>query len=185
MVLSDSYLSDIRQICLTAEMKYIEGNHEFRIRSYLIAKAPELYDAFYIRDQLKLKELNIEWIGTKEEAARWTDTYVKIDDLYVGHFDRVNQKAGYTAMNLIERFGASVIQSHIHRIAHVTKRVLSGRILEGVEGGCLCDLNPTYGSFQNWQTGWCVVEWTESEYHVKPILIKNYEFLWNGKKYSI
>jgi len=183
--LAYSYLSDFRRILPKAKIYYLEGNHEFRIRSYLIARAPELYDAYYLRDKLCLKQLNIEWVGTKEEAARWTDTYIQVGDLHIGHWDRVNQKSGYTASNLIERMGVSVIQSHVHRFAHVTKRLLGGRLLEGVEIGCMCDLNPTYGSFQNWQTGWTCVEFTESEYHIKPVLVKNYECIVNGKKYSI
>ena len=37
-VLAHSYLSDFRQILPQSHIQYIEGNHEFRIRSYLIAR---------------------------------------------------------------------------------------------------------------------------------------------------
>src|SRR3990167_9908393 len=65
--LAHSYLSDFRRILPKARIVYIVGNHDFRVRSHLIARNPEMYDAYWLRDKLGIKELNIEWVDTKEE----------------------------------------------------------------------------------------------------------------------
>lgn len=147
-----SFLSDLRKEHPKAEIFYIEGNHEFRLKSYTIKLAPKLYDFIDIPDQLDLAKLKIKWIGTKEGAAKWTDTFINIDGVHIGHFDRVNQGAGMTVRNLMIQKGGSFVQSHIHRGAVIYHTNIDGVVTFGMEVPCLAK-QPHYSGPQNWQQG--------------------------------
>jgi predicted phosphodiesterase len=116
-------LKKIRDAIPETEISYIEGNHEFRLRQYIIRNAPERYDiAPDLPELLELNQFNIEWVGTKEGASKWVDTYKRFGQLYVGHWDRVNKHSAMTAKNLVEDKGISLIQNHVHRGGTYHKR---------------------------------------------------------------
>ena len=182
-------LKKIRDALPEAEIGYIEGNHEFRLRQYLIRNAPEIYDlAPTLSELLELNQFNIDWVGTKEGASKWVDTYKRFGQLYVGHWDRVNKHSAMTAKNLVEDKGVSLIQNHVHRGGVYHKRLEDGRQLVGIENFCMCDLSPNYMGNVNWQQGWTVV-YTDLEgsgrFHAYPIQVLGYKFFHQGKAYEV
>lgn len=182
-------LQELRTLLPKTKIVYVFGNHEFRLRSYIINKAPELYGlrGLSVEEQLELKDLDIEVVAPRDGASRFIDTYYKLGKLYVGHFNQVNQHAGYTAKNLVERKNASILQAHTHRYGVSAKRTIDGQQIVGVENFCMCDLNPNYASDVNWQQGWSVVYLKEDSgrFHIYPIHVLGYAFLWDNKEYSI
>jgi hypothetical protein len=170
----------------SGQIQWISGNHEFRLRSYIIRNAPYLYGLISIPELLMLDKLGIEYIETPQNASRFVDTFIKVGKLYVGHFDKVSQHSAYTAKALVERKGISLLQAHCHRMGMFCKRLTGGGQLIGIEGGCLCDLNPDYTSDVNWQTGFCVVyhKKTSGRFHVYPIQMVNYAFMFGNKLYD-
>lgn len=181
-------LRKFRDILPNAEIYYIEGNHSFRLRQYIIRNAPELYEIYpTLKDLLELDQLRIEWIGTKESASRWIDTYKRFGQLYIGHFDRVNKHSGMTAKALVEDKGISVAQAHVHRLGQYNKRLEDGTQLVGLEMGCMCDLDPNYMGHANWQSGWLVVYLDQDgsgRFHHTLIHALGYRFFFNGKDYN-
>lgn len=189
IVITRQLLSEFKKICPKTEITYIFGNHEFRLRQYIIKNAKELYglDGLNIADQLHLKELGIKYIEPKEYSNKFTDTFIKIGDLYIGHWDKVNKHSGYSAKNLLEDKGVSLIQGHTHRGGVSYKSLVDGKVIKAIENFCLCSLNPSYVSHPNWQQGFCVIyhKLGKGRFHAYPIDIVEYKFFWGDKEFYL
>ena len=173
LALGYSFLSDLRQEHLETKIIYVEGNHDYRIKSYIIRNAPALYDADFLPNYLRLKELNIKWIGTQEGSNKWTDTYFITEDLVIGHFDTVANPvipAGMTVRNIMQKKVKknSVVQAHVHRAAVIWDINEEGEKRFGLETPCLCK-PPYYSGYSNWQRGLSFIDRTEDGW--KPRLI--------------
>lgn len=181
-------LGRIRHAIPNAKIYMIEGNHEFRLRQYLIRNAPELYEVSpTVADYLRLDDFKVEWVGTKPSASKWIDTYKRFGQLYVGHWDRVNKHSAYTAKALVEEKGISLVQNHVHRIGQHNRRLEDGRQLVGIEAGCMCDLNPDYMGHANWQHGFFVAYLDEDgsgRFHHTIVQVLGYKFFFGGKVYQ-
>lgn len=148
-----SFLSDLRKENSNAIIYYIEGNHEFRIKSYLIHHAPQLYDPMYIPDQLRVSDFNIKWISVREGATKFCDVYIEINGVKIGHFDSVNQGAGMTIRNIMRKKGnGNYVQGHVHRGAINYFTNIDKEVFWGMETPCLCKY-PHYSSVDDWQKG--------------------------------
>lgn len=164
------FLEKIRKDNLKAEIYYIEGNHDFRFRSYPMKRAPELYDYMDLEVDLDLKGLKIKWVGTRPGAARWTDTYVDIEGIKIGHFDRVATGSGNTARNIMRDKGnVSVVQGHVHRAGIIYFTDINGNQTFGVENPCLC-ADPTYASMTNWQRGLTIIDKIDGKWRPRVIV---------------
>ncbi len=84
-------LRRFRTILPHARIIYVEGNHEFRFKKLLIKAVPELYGlpGLSVPDLLELKKLNISYKAVKEGANKFSDNWIKMGDLYIGHWDKV------------------------------------------------------------------------------------------------
>lgn len=184
-----AFLKRIREVCPKARIDFIEGNHEFRLKAYLYRKAKELEGlrGVSIPEQLDFQDLNILWHPVRRGASRFVDNYIKVGELYVGHFDAANKYAGYTAKNLLYSRGVSVLQGHIHRIGMSSWTRANGEELVAIENGCLCDRNPSYVSDPNWQSGLSIIHHKigKRRFHAYPVRFVDYKFFWMGKEYSL
>ena len=153
--LAQSFLGELSRLS-EAQITYIEGNHSFRLRKYLLTQAPELYDldVLDIDNLLGLDDLDIEYVAIPDECSKFQDNYVMDQNFYVGHFNAVRGASGATAKQLVDKYGVNIIQAHVHRGGVYYKRLITGEILTGIEGYCMCDLNPSYMRNCNWQAGW-------------------------------
>lgn len=180
-------LKTFRKICPNTKMIYIEGNHEFRLRKYIISVAKELEGlrGLSIQEQLGLKDMGIEYVASLEGLSRFGHNYWKTGNLYIGHYNRIAKHAGYTAKNLLDDLGVSLIQAHTHRFGTTSKTLLD-RELIAVEQGCLCDLKPSYVVAPNWQAGFCVVfrKKTSPRFQIYPVRIPEYAFFWGSHEYT-
>jgi len=147
-----SFLEKLVAVSKASPIYYIFGNHEIRLEKYLIRNAKEISDLVKLEELLRLKELGIIPICTNR-----VENYVKIGNWYIGHFNRVSKHSAYTVKNIIADRGVNVIQAHVHRLGmhYVT---FMDRTVCGIEGGCLCDINPKYVVNPNWQQGIVVIE---------------------------
>lgn len=186
---SRAILQEIRQHVPNTKIEYIEGNHEFRLRSYLMRQAPELYslEGMSLPEQLHLPQMDIPFYAVKPGASHFIDNYIKVGQLYVGHFNTVSQHAGYTAKNIVDKKGISILQGHTHRYGVNCRRLADGKQLIGIENFCMCSLTPDYIADPNWQSGWSVIYHKKSSgrFHIYPIHVINYAFIWDGKLYDV
>ena len=169
------------------EAEYIVnmGNHDHRILRYIGKNARALFGLPELRLEslLGFEELGILF---NEGVAGYSD--YALPHLLVGHFNKVNKWAGYTAKNLLDTMGMSVIQGHVHRLA-MGYRTQPTRQLVGVEAGCLCNLQPTYMPRADWQHGFCIITcFPGGEYQVQlvPIITahKRMFAIWGSEIYE-
>lgn len=163
------FFKEVRKKHPNSRIVFTEGNHEFRIKSYTIRHAPALYDGDFLPHALHLQELGVEWIGSKEGSAKWTDCYVDIEGIKIGHFDRVNQGSGNTVRQLMIKKGGSFVQGHAHRAGQIYFRNIDGVVSWGVENPCLAK-DPYYDSTTDYQRGLTVIERNEDN-KLRPRLI--------------
>lgn len=160
---------------------YKPGNHEDRIRRYLW-RHPELYGlrALEIPELLGLDDLGITYEPD--------DTLLAQGALRVSHGTRVRQKAGYTATAELEAamYGYGTVTGHTHRLATVHAKTPQG-VVSASEGGCLCDLEPTYTRNPNWQHGVTLIysSLTTTQYHVQSVPFKDGACVIEGKRVSV
>jgi UDP-2,3-diacylglucosamine pyrophosphatase LpxH len=180
--LANSYLDTMRNKLPNTEIVYIFGNHEHRFARFIADNAVELYglSGLTLAEQLKLKERDIQLVysGLRESYIR------AYDDLVIGHFDRVNAHSAYTAKTLVDKYGASIIQGHTHRVGYHAKSTLADTF-HGYENGCMCDLNPVYSLSPNWQHGFAVVHRHNNKSFVEQITITDGEFVFGGKHWKV
>jgi predicted phosphodiesterase len=177
------FLYDLRYIAPDAEIIYIFGNHEFRLETYISNHARELYglDGLTLEEQLLLNQFKIKPVNNHLK-----ENYYQYGKLLIGHFDKCTQHSGYTAKNLLERIGMSLIQGHTHRGGVSYKRTYNGTIA-AFENFCLCDLNPKYCQKPNWQLGFTtIIKDKESDFFkVTPREIVKYKIAYGDKIISL
>ena len=186
-----SFILDLKRACPRAKIIWVEGNHEFRLKKYLMTRAKELVGLkrakIRLEDLLDFKKFGIDYIQNKPGASKHGDVYTKIGELHIGHWDMVRQWGGFTAKNLLDRKGVSIMQSHTHRMGSHYRTWVGGKIMGAWENGCLCSLDPAYMANPDWLHGFSVVfhKKDSSRFQVVQVPIIDYEFWFGGKQYKI
>jgi predicted phosphodiesterase len=180
-------LKGVRRILPRARVTWLEGNHEFRLRRYLIRNAKELYglEALTVPQLFGLRELGIEYVACPPGVSKFTDNFIRVGNLYVGHWDTVAKQGGYAAKGLVEEKGVSLLQGHTHRFGAHARTTVDGRVLLGVENFCMCRRAASYAARPNWQLGFSVVylDPRSGRFHWYPVLIGRQGFVWSGRTY--
>lgn len=184
--LTSDWLTRICDLAPQAKITYIEGNHEFRLKSYLYANAKALAHlrGVSMPELLGLPDLDIRYVHSK--GAKWTDNYIRWGDLLIGHFDVTSKNAGAAALKLLDKYGISLIQGHTHKVASVHAKGLLSGLIGGWEIGCLCRLEPDFMAMANWSHGFAVVhkEVGGRYFQVEPVGIVDYRVRYGGKFYD-
>lgn len=164
----------------TAKKKMVEGNHERRLYKYLCSH-PEMssLDALRPEKLLGLEEMGIEWYPE--------ETVLEHHGLVVTHGTRVSKHAGMSAKGELEKWGCSGISGHTHRMNPFHMSNYGGDYV-WYEGGCLCDLNPTYVVGRpNWQHGISIGDFIPGtgRFTVHQLYIdRHYRILHHGKLFD-
>ena len=178
-------LGELRRVSGKAEIIYIYGNHEHRLSRYLNTEARALKGlaGLTIEEQLHLDELDIQFVDC--HADKFIDTYIRIGELLIGHFAKVSPYSGYTAKNLLDQYGMSLIQAHVHSMGSSNKVLETGPVM-GWEGGCLCSLDPHYTKQKKWMHGFHVVHMNRGGefFHVEPVSIIDGKYFYGGELFS-
>jgi len=157
---------------------YHIGNHELRLKKYLLNNAPEIKDLINFNDlinnDLKTEIEFVEMIG-RDSMQSYFD-----GKLLVGHFNRVSRYSAYTCKLLCEDYKISVVQGHTHRLGSYYTTGMND-ILQGHESGCLCNLHPGYTATPNWQNGLLMAYTAQN---IETVFINNGEALYRGKCYK-
>ena len=148
--------------------KYLPGNHEGWLRRYLM-RNPELYGirALELTSLMSLDELGIEY---QEEEIE-----VIAGKLILKHGEVVRKESAFSVKGELERerYAISIIMNHVHRMGTFYVRTRNG-LVKGHENGCLCQLNPKYMKFPNWQQGCTMTTHYGGElFHVEDIPFLN------------
>lgn len=151
------------------EHEFIPGNHEDRLRRYLM-RNQELYGlrALELPSLLRLGELGIKYSEYEIEVIAGL--------LGIKHGSIVRKDSAMSAKAELERerYTMSLITGHTHRkgFHFVTTRL---RTVKAVENGCLCRTNPEYVvGIPNWQQGITkTTHWGGEMFDIADILYLN------------
>jgi hypothetical protein len=145
-----------------------------RWRRYLSERIGELACLPDIADKLSYQNV---FMGEYQNSVKHVD-YVDLNGLIVTHGTTVRKGGGYSARGEIEKWGASILHGHTHRIGSSCQRVPAignreDKQIYGFEGGCLCSLNAAYGSALNWQQGFNIVGLGNEQFSVEQVMVNN------------
>lgn len=160
----DRHVDIVRRKNKSAKMVLIEGNHEFRIESYL-DRHPEAEGLVEVPVGLKLKERNIEWVPYWSQGR----TY-RIGNAYFGHGRYTND---HHAAKHARHYGVCFYYGHLHDI-QVYTLVQHGpdKTIEAASLGCLCRYDQKYiqGSPTRWQQAFAVFYFFPDGYYQRFIV---------------
>ena len=170
-------LWQIRDI-IDGEIIFIAGNHEDRLRKFLWNN-PVLNGCISLEKKLDLNNLEIKFY-------EYGKNYIYKDKLIYTHGNKINKYSAYTAKNLLDDLGMSVVSGHTHRLGMHYKTDYSGAKV-GVENGCLCAFENAMEWFRketiDWQRGISVIKWHEDRFNIQQICIPKDLFIIYGKHY--
>lgn len=159
-----SILGEIRDV-FSGKFDYHIGNHEDRIETYAITKAPAFadLDCLKVASLLEFDQYDITQLPTYARLAPgWFTT----------HGDKPKASSRYaagTAIALGRRRGVSLIAGHTHKQGIIRER-FGQRTITGVEvGHMMATEKASYTDTPNWASGWVVVEAGDHGVHVELV----------------
>lgn len=185
------WLAQFRSALPDADMFYIEGNHEKRLRDMIATSLPQAYmiqpvnkmisySAWEIPNLMGLKDMGIEWVGDYPNGIVWLN-----DNLVVVHGD------GLSADKVVQSTDVTTIFGHIHRLEMAVRPVFSRDGARIVTAYCPGFLGLTDGSVpgrkdkQKWSQGFGVVTYTDDGYiNIEHVEINNGVAVFRGEVYE-
>ena len=171
------FLSNLLEVSGGAKIYETNANHssggpESRLRRYLSERIPELGCLPEVMEALSYENI---FLGEFKDDIEMVD-YVDLNGLYVMHGTTVRKNPASSVLGEVERFRASVMMGHVHRMGSVCMRQPSigereEKQLFGYEIGCMCDMNPVYASSPNWTNGFAVIALGENTFGVELVPI--------------
>jgi hypothetical protein len=174
-------LDEFDRLFPLAKKIYLEGNHELRLESYLIDKAPALFDVTEVQFLFQLNQRPLwSWVGFgRNQKYRVLDT-----DLHAFHRPRASNPKAH-----LERTGVSSIYGDIHKIERAHQVTLDGVHKTATCPGWLGDVSSRVfdycKSVPQWQLGFAIVYVDSSnEFHIETVEIKNNRCIVQGKEFK-
>lgn len=187
-------LAPTREALPNAELDVIVGNHDVRIRNWLLERQPDLADlcaadsdvpVLSVRNLLALDKLHI---GVVEPLGEYSDGQLVVcRNLTVTHGEKTGK---YNAVDEeLDSYGHSVMFGHTHRKRTVyrTRFDMDGPATSiGVNLGCMCLIDGGLGYTRrpNWQQGFGVVTvWPDGTFHIEHADYVNGRLIWRDRQW--
>jgi UDP-2,3-diacylglucosamine pyrophosphatase LpxH len=171
------WLVELRDAAPRAKIIYSEGNHEYRLRKYLISEAKALAGlrALTLEKLLDLDKLKIRW--------QPQDRPYRIGHLLFTHGQYISRWSGMSAKRHFEQYGCSVIHGHTHRLGAFYHTDIND-CYGAWEAGCLSTLTPDYVIAPDWQNGFAVVNHCSKFFSVELVAIIKNQFSFRGRTFG-
>lgn len=179
------HLAQMAMIAPKARRVLLEGNHENRLTRTiwgLDGAAREL-------PKLRLFQQSMTWptlLETDKIGWEWIPERVQsktpvLPKIITKHGTVVRKWSAFTAKGEWEKYGASGVSGHTHRLGAFYHRDHNGAAA-WIETGCTCLLDPPYGSDFDWLQGCVVLTWSADRRLMAEdiIRIRDGSALWRG-----
>lgn len=177
-----NFLRQLRETAPKAEIIWLEGNHEVRLRHFLMDRAPELYylDDLQIEKLYRVSEYKVEYVRANSRGATYD-----VGPIKVGHYNVARKWSGWSAKELVLGKFTSVVHGHVHRLGSFYHRA-NGKQYIGQEGGCLCMLDPEYLDDCDWQQGIVLIQkvTNSKRFFVTEVPIIEGRILYDGREFG-
>ena len=142
--LTELFLEYTRDQFPDADIYWLEGNHDFWYRRWMLQHAWQLDEDpyFSLQERLHLGEYRIQFIDQKY--------FVKLGKLNVCHGHQLSGKFGAGVMParmVFNKTKSSTMISHVHVADSYTDNNIDGDIYTCFTTGCTCTLTPDYQPF--------------------------------------
>lgn len=193
---------DERVAAPDARIVKLIGNHDVRLRDFILNWVPELHglkraqlegveeaSVFSPEFLLRLDELGVELVGDNENYQLGEFKISKY--IAARHGWYANKKSGVSALNTLDHLLYSVLVGHTHRLAvvHKTTHNIDGdlTILAAAETGCLCEVDKkglSHAPSPDWQPGFATVEvYPDGKFHIDLVNYVDGSLYWRGNRY--
>lgn len=154
-----AFLQRLRELFPHARIVFKEGNHDERLRTYAMERAPEIYDEkiLGLAALYNLGNFGVDHVADKREVMLGKLTVLHGHELPKGISAPVNPARG-----AFLRAKVSVMVSHSHKTSEHTETNLGREIITCWSTGCLCELRPLYEPNNGWNHGFARVEVSSS-----------------------
>lgn len=149
---TENFLKSLIKHFPECKIVFKEGNHERRWKRFLRRCAPQVLglEEFELDTILKVGEKKIQWIPN--------ETPVKIGKLNIIHGNEYRGGGVHPAKHYYDKAGENIIGGDKHRTSEFIKRSIGNKVEGGWSVGCLCELNPEYMPFNQWNLGFAYIE---------------------------
>lgn len=166
------FLNYLRHHFPNARIIYREGNHEERLKRYLMRKAPELFgfDEVKFESLMRLADFGVEYVGDCR--------IVNLGKLHTIHGHEFKDKFGSVPVNPARKFflqaKGNVIGGHYHQPSEHHESTISGKFVATWSIGCGCELHPQYKPLNKWGLGFALVDISSGgEFSVRNMRVMN------------
>ena len=173
-VMMAEFLHQLRTNFPKARIIWMEGNHEVRVKHYLMRKAPELFSL----PNMDVPGLLCSYGGPEAMmGVEWVHDCRVVRTGHLAHLHGHEFRGGggvNPARWLFLRAGENAICGHFHRTSEHSEPSLSREARGAWTTGCLCTTTPDWMRHTKWNLGfaWIDVE-QHGEFRVKNIRIVN------------
>lgn len=163
-------LDELQRALPLAKILFKPGNHDDRLEKYLMRKAPELlgFEEYKLANLLKMYARNIDVV--ENMRVIWAG---KLAILH-GHEINMRGTTVNPARTLYLKTKTSCICGHLHVSSQHTEKRLDGHLISTWSVGHLAEEHPRYAPINNWNLGFCVVDFDKEFYEVS-----NYKIIHN------
>jgi len=162
-------LDEFQKALPSAKFFFKAGNHDERLEAYLMRKAPELlgFEEYKLSNLLKLYARGIECVEDKH--------VIYAGKLVILHGHEVNMKGTTVnpARTLFLKIKKSGICGHLHVSSQHTEKRIDGHLISTWSTGHLAEEHPRYAPINNWNLGFCIVDFDDEFYEVSNYKIIN------------
>ena len=137
-------LDQLQEIFSGSKFIYIQGNHEERLRKYLLDNAPDLLGmrGTTIEEQLSLKEKGIEFVDNIQRMEEKGEPF-SIGQLYYLHGSEIPGSGVNVARTKLMKVLCNIIFAHHHTIQQYTHKRFND-LIAAWSLGCLCSITPEF-----------------------------------------
>lgn len=183
------HLHQIAQLAPNARRVWLEGNHESRLTRAIMGlegaqrefgKLRAFQEAMTWPNLMQSESIGWEFVPERMQSR--TQVLPKI---ITKHGNVVRKWSGWSAKGEWEKYGRSGVSGHTHRLGWFVHRDHNGNA-NWVETGCTCLLEAPYGVDFDWQSGFVVMTWNESQavQNVEFVSIRDGAAIWRRAEYN-
>lgn len=178
---TQTYIRELRDGFLKAEITMLCGNHEDRLRKYLWERAYEISP---------IRELRVDkLLGIDEMKIKFYPEQTDVDregEILFTHGTVISQESGMTARRMLKKYGMSIVHGHTHRLGSHYKTMMGGSYA-AFENGCLCksELAREWRmGMPDWQNGITLVFIKGRRFICKQLFISKGQLLYGEEEYN-
>ncbi|MEM0173024.1 MAG: metallophosphoesterase [Sulfolobaceae archaeon] len=158
--LLEGFLAKLQATYLSAKIIYLEGNHERRLKNYILRHASALYQVVDLGE--RIKSYGIEYISNWDRMTEGKMP-LKIGKLYHLHGHEL-KIGGYK--NIAERVYyktfSNTIAGHWHKTGEFFQRTLSAKIRGVWTVGCMSNTYVDYSPRTDWNNGFAIIDYLDN-----------------------